>query len=112
MGIYPTVTWEKQVRNAPDGSEEKVIVTRVHHEPGLEIIETFERVSVVENRTDCFCCTCGDRAGSDPACRNHGYAGRRPCDIHNLPGQEWDDEMVPGGGMPEPVSVILAAENA
>lgn len=45
-------------------------------------------------RLACHCCTCDDD-GMDAACRNHGFYGQRPCDIHNLPGYTWEgtDEM-------------------
>lgn len=44
-------------------------------------------------RIACHCCTCDD--SMDAACRNHGFYGQRPCDIHNLPGYAWEgtDEM-------------------
>ena len=45
-------------------------------------------------RTDCYCCSCGEREGSDAACRNHGFAATRPCEKHNLPGQPWGEELV------------------
>lgn len=49
---------------------------------------------VLAERTDCYCCSCDDeRPGSDPACRNHGFAAQRPCESHNLPGQPWGDEL-------------------
>lgn len=49
-------------------------------------------------RVACFCCTCDPYSGTtsaDAACRNHGFYGSRPCDIHNLPGYPWEgtDEM-------------------
>ncbi|MEG2887262.1 MAG: hypothetical protein RR853_09065 [Aurantimicrobium sp.] len=51
-------------------------------------------------RFACHCCTCDEdyytgQQYNDPYCRNHGYYGERPCDIHNLPGMlgEEDTEM-------------------
>jgi hypothetical protein len=70
--------------------------------PGISHVKVYQLVAEIENRTDCFCCTCGDREGSDPACRNHGWAAQRPCDIHGFPGQPWDDDE---SEMPEPVTV-------
>lgn len=48
-------------------------------------------------RTNCFCCSCPDYGG-DPYCRNHGFAGTRPCLTHGSNGDA--DET---GKMPEPV---------
>jgi hypothetical protein len=69
-----------------------------------------ERVVWVSNwvekeRLECFCCTCEDHEWGntmDAACRNHGYYGKRPCDIHNLPGYTWEDS----NEMPESVLTI------
>lgn len=43
-------------------------------------------------RSNCFCCTCfhddsGYLPSSDPACRNHGFDGARPCQEHGMPGE-------------------------
>jgi hypothetical protein len=46
-------------------------------------------------RTDCFCCSCGDYGSSDPYCRNHGFAGERPCETHELPGAANEDGVMP-----------------
>lgn len=51
-----------------------------------------------EERYNCFCCTCeytDAYSMSDAYCRNHGFAGERPCDIHNMPGQPDDDDKMP-----------------
>lgn len=109
MGIYPTTEISERIRHE-DGTE-----------TWLETYNAFDgairtrRVTAeayAETRTDCFCCSCGESEGSDPACRNHGFAAKRPCDIHNLPGSEWDDFGIEGdtsvGTMPEPVSVARA----
>ena len=66
---------------------------------GIESIS--ERVVWASNwreteRLECFCCTCDEdyysgHVSTDAACRNHGYYGKRPCDIHNLPGYTWED---------------------
>lgn len=70
-------------------------------------------VWVVESiRDSCFCCSCDtDREGSDPFCRNHGFAGMRPCEAHNMPGQPEDMSMLHDGfigpePMPESVQVV------
>lgn len=79
MGIYPQERW--YVRR-DDGH---VIATHTTKEPGLETVETFVLVEVVTRRDDCFCCSCVDDGPSDPYCRNHGFAGRRACEIHHTP---------------------------
>jgi hypothetical protein len=84
MGIYPDTYYEKQ----PDGS----LFVRVHT-PGLDMITVYPPpVAMIENRETCFCCSCGDREGSDVACRNHGFAAVRPCEEHGMPGSPWDIE--------------------
>ncbi|WNO27771.1 hypothetical protein SEA_HUWBERT_19 [Microbacterium phage Huwbert] len=67
----------------------------------VTIEAVFERVVWASDwreteRLTCHCCTCDEDYWSgyttnDPACRNHGFAGTRPCDIHNLPGSTWED---------------------
>lgn len=80
-----------------------------------EVIRQFEnRVQVVFRRAmdhagrpfyrrtnQCLCCSCSDVSNlhiTDPYCRNHGFAGSRPCEEHNSPGMP-DEE----GNMPESV---------
>lgn len=46
-------------------------------------------------RTNCYCCSCGDYGSSDPYCRNHGFAGTRPCETHELPGSADEDGVMP-----------------
>lgn len=50
----------------------------------------------LEARYNCYCCSCnsdGDHfITNDPACRNHGYAGKRPCELHGTPGTPWGAE--------------------
>lgn len=58
--------------------------------------------------TNCYCCSCYEddygMVTSDPACRNHGFAAQRPCELHNMPGQPWDDYgFDTDGKMPESV---------
>lgn len=78
-------------------------------EPGLEYTATLKPGDWTETRTDCFCCSCGDY-GSDPACRNHGFAAERPCEKHGTSGSVWDDMFnddgtlhATSGTMPESV---------
>lgn len=85
MGIYADERWE------PFNNHRSV--TYYRETPGLKEILVYELVLKVEEWEDCFCCSCGDRDGPDAACRNHGFAGRRPCDRHQMPGEPWDVEM-------------------
>ena len=55
-------------------------------------------------RLDCWCCTCDERPGSDAACRNHGYYGKRPCEQHGTEGYFWEDT----DEMPESVQAYRA----
>ena len=86
MGIYGTKKEELQKGNT-------VLVRTIDPGYGMEITEVWQLVATFENRTNCFCCTCGDREGSDVACRNHGWAAQRPCEKHEMPGQAWGEEM-------------------
>jgi len=83
-------------------------------EPGLEYTATIRPEDWTETRTDCFCCSCGDREGSDSACRNHGFAAKRPCELHAMPGSTWDEEMMPDlkGVVPDSVQVVRAERDA
>jgi len=61
--------------------------TEVSREPGVVFVRQVQATSwTVEKRTDCFCCSCGDGGHgyqwTDPHCRNHGFSGRRPCELH------------------------------
>lgn len=100
MGIYPDESFEKgsAVRNG----EQIETVVAYYHVPGFTRVRVFEKVAEFEFRDDCFCCSCGERVGSDPHCRNHGFAGRRPCQVHGMPGYADDD-----GRMPAPVQEYL-----
>lgn len=44
---------------------------------------------------DCFCCSCPEYGGVDPYCRNHGWAGTRPCEIHESPGMADETDKMP-----------------
>lgn len=108
MGIYAERRWEDENGHRVSLPPRRTVpFVEVVSEPGVTWRRTLTPSDWVEERTDCFCCSCGE--GSDPACRNHGFAAQRPCDIHNLPGSEWDDFGIEGdtlvGTMPEPVSV-------
>jgi hypothetical protein len=97
MGIYPSHTF----KDNRDGT-----VTETWQVPGLTKTRILSG-EWTEVRTDCYCCSCGEHYSNDPYCRNHGFAGRRPCDVHNMPGQE-DDE----GNMPVSVQAHRANVSA
>ena len=86
MGIYATQREELQRGNT-------VLVRTIDPGYGLEITEVWQLVATFENRKNCFCCSCGDREGTDVACRNHGWAAQRSCEKHGMPGQLWGEEM-------------------
>lgn len=100
MGIYPDETYKR-------GADNTLIHT--HDEPGLQIIRYYKEILVIENRTECFCCSCPDYS-HDPACRNHGFAAKRPCELHDMPGSTWDPEFMDGEEdiMPESVQAYRA----
>lgn len=102
MGIYPHKTTKDHVRHE-DGSETWTeVLDPMDGSIRTRKITAEAPLIVWEN---CFCCSCGDREGSDHACRNHGSGhGERPCDEHGTKGSEWTEE-VGGGGMPESVQV-------
>lgn len=56
-------------------------------------------------RTDCYCCSCDDGPTIDPYCRNHGWYGERPCEVHNMPGSKGEDDE----DMPESVQAVNVA---
>jgi hypothetical protein len=83
VGIYPTVTTSRPGNRT---------YTTAVETPGLKVTYVYELICVVEERTDCFCCSCSDEESTnDPYCRNHGWAAKRPCDIHDMPGDLRDD---------------------
>lgn len=91
-----TTTTTKR-RRFPDGTE-----TYIEVEKRIDIIEATVRTRVYRGVpdveiTNCFCCSCDDYGDgfitSDPACRNHGFAATRPCEVHHMPGQPWGDEL-------------------
>lgn len=83
MGIYPEVRIEID--------NHRQTLTRTVHTPGLDQVFVYQLVARLEDRTDCYCCSCGEYVGTDSACRNHGWYARRPCDIHDMPGEAWED---------------------
>lgn len=108
-------TEKTERRRFPDGTETYVEVTKT--------VETTTRTRVYKGapdveRTNCYCCSCDDTGDgfiqNDAACRNHGFAAKRPCELHNMPGQPWGDELGEDhpeyGKMPESVQAKRAAD--
>lgn len=99
MGIYASEHWERDTHSATFTSDL----------PGLTTVRVYEQVAEFEFRTDCFCCSCPAYhldhryLDHDPYCRNHGFAGQRPCDVHGMPGQPGE-----AGVMPHSVQVEIA----
>ena len=98
MGIYPRTTRSDAKRN-PDGTE---TWTETWTDYAVERTRTVTAAPWVERRITCYCCTCGE-AGSDPYCRNHGFAAERPCEEHGMPGLAGEE-----GEMPESVQAYNA----
>lgn len=99
MGLYP----ERDIvrTSTPEGT----FLTVTRTEPGLVTTERFVLASTMVERDNCFCCSCdeNDLGGliADPACRNHGFAATRPCEVHGMPGSVWDDLPNDDGTLPE-----------
>jgi hypothetical protein len=105
MGIYPTTNVENRAKH-PDGTE---TWTEVYNDFSGVIRRRQVKAEVwaEDERTNCFCCSCPEFGNSDPFCRNHGFAGTRPCEEHGMPG-DFDPEMTEG--MPRSVQVERAAQ--
>lgn len=86
MGIYES---KQQLFN-----RDRTVLT-ITRDPGYGeiIVESWVKVCEIRDRQNCFCCSCGDREGTDVACRNHGWAAKRPCEMHEMPGTPWGEEM-------------------
>lgn len=90
MGIYETYSKGPVTTDSETGLQ---TWTEYQEWPGYKKSRTVTATLWEEcERTDCYCCSCGDREGSDVACRNHGWAATRPCETHNMPGQTWGEE--------------------
>jgi hypothetical protein len=88
MGVYPHVSWKEERHG------DQLLLVRTTTEPGLTVTEEFFRSSRVELRTDCYCCSCPE-FGGDPYCRDHGFAGERPCAEHEMPGTPDEAGVMP-----------------
>lgn len=98
MGIYPNVAYTRR-------GDELTVVTDT---PGLKVVETFVLAGKTETRDDCYCCSCGEREGSDPFCRNHGFAGKRKCETHCMPGDDYVVDYDTGIPTSEPMLSVQA----
>lgn len=112
MGIYPETKYLSPLhpgveRLQPTWNDGPMI--QVVSEPGLTRKRTLTPGPWVEERTNCFCCSCREFGGADPACRNHGWAATRPCEKHKMPGSPWDIDGDEYDGV-MPVSVEKARE--
>lgn len=108
MGIYPTHSIVSKQTN-PDGSQTWLETKTT---PGLVQARWVTAAPWhVEARTNCYCCSCPDEGGQDPYCRNHGFAGTRPCEEHNMPGQEAEGPNGENLGMPTSVQQARAGND-
>jgi hypothetical protein len=86
MGIYP----DKKLTPTSTGYIEEI------RAPGLIRRRELTASKWTEERSDCFCCSCDDDSSvADPACRNHGWWGKRPCEAHSMPGAKDDEGVMP-----------------
>lgn len=91
MGLYPKTSISNRKKH-DDGSE---TWTETVWTPEMIMRRAVRAEPFIEERTNCFCCSCGLNEFSDPFCRNHGFAGERPCEVHNMPGQVDEDGNMP-----------------
>lgn len=108
MGIYPS---QPKYEFATDKANGNIMHKTWDNAYGEVIVETWIKICEIRDRYACWCCSCGDREGSDPYCRNHGFAGTRPCEQHGMEGamvhpEDWDEEGPPH--MPESVQKARA----
>lgn len=108
MGIYPEFSY-KEVRGRPGAESQLHARTET---PGFARTVVYVALMVIEDRTNCFCCSCD--GSSDPHCRNHGWLANRPCEVHDMPGQVHhpDDEGQPEGAFTPYVPESVQKYNA
>lgn len=96
MGIYPSRTYETKGN----------VLYETTEVPGLKTTRVFLLALEIEARDDCYCCSCGDdeHIYPDIYCRNHGWAGERPCEVHKMPGSATHD--TPEGESTEPLESV------
>lgn len=97
-GSLSTRTTHTEIQRNASGSESWVEVDNTR--AGVVKTRTVTATPWEVVITHCFCCSCDDH-NPDPYCRNHGFAGERPCEEHNMPGSV--DE---NGTMPDSVQVV------
>lgn len=69
--------------------------TETTHSTEGDSVRLITASASILTRTNCFCCSCTDTGASDPYCRNHGFAGERPCEDHKMPGQVDEEGRMP-----------------
>lgn len=93
--IYPNRTETDRQNVIEAGCVVGETWTETVTEPGITRTRQVTAGPWKVERTDCFCCSCGEEGGSDPHCRNHGWVGERPCETHNMPGTLDDEGKMP-----------------
>lgn len=84
MNDLYSVMRRREVELLTSGGEKWI---EVDDQPGVNRTRIVIAEPWVEERTDCFCCSCElDSLSRDPYCRNHGWVGRRPCEAHKMAG--------------------------
>jgi len=82
MGIYANENYRKD----KNGN-----LVHTHEIPGVTTTTIYIPVVTIEHRDNCYCCSCyenenGYVGNMDVYCRNHGWDGARPCELHDMPG--------------------------
>lgn len=85
------ITRSKEIRN-DDGTS---TWAETQTFPDIVRTRTVTASAWAETRITCFCCSCPETGSSDPYCRNHGFAGTRPCEKHDMPGDADEDGVMP-----------------
>lgn len=87
MGIYSSTRYEHSFKGD--------VLTEVYDAGyGMKVTRVWQLIVEIEDRATCHCCSCGERPGTDPYCRNHGYCGTRKCELHEMPGDECEYDFV------------------
>lgn len=84
MGIYP-----HRERTPTSTGYLETIQT-----PGLIRRRELTAGEWTEEWTNCFCCSCPE-GSVDSSCRNHGWWGARPCDLHGMAGEANENGIMP-----------------
>jgi hypothetical protein len=108
MGIYETDPVISDRQHVGDGAYDTWTETFKHSSGYVEVSQVI-RVRVSKVWETCYCCSCGEDIfggmSNDAACRNHGFAATRPCELHGTAGVAWGEEGGPEreGTMPDSV---------